>query len=182
MFASRSALRTLSMIELRRSRCAAATSTWSSKYEPPRKSSPSATCLCGSQLGSPARTAGLNRFGTESSTPSAQTAQIRAIFHCAKYSMPSAAYADTYVREPATLTHPALRAGAPLSRNAGEGAERSEAGEGLAISERGASPRLAGCLSRNAPSRHTRVCACRVAHLRCARGAERSEAGEGSSA
>jgi Domain of unknown function (DUF6285) len=29
-----------------------------------------------------------------------------------------------------TLTHPALRAGSPLSRNAGEGAERSEAGEG----------------------------------------------------
>jgi DNA polymerase-1 len=28
-----------------------------------------------------------------------------------------------------TLTHPALRAGSPLSRNAGEGAERSEAGE-----------------------------------------------------
>ena len=28
------------------------------------------------------------------------------------------------------LTHPALRAGSPLSRNAGEGAERSEAGEG----------------------------------------------------
>jgi precorrin-8X/cobalt-precorrin-8 methylmutase len=31
---------------------------------------------------------------------------------------------------PPTLTHPALRAGSPLSRNAGEGAERSEAGEG----------------------------------------------------
>jgi precorrin-8X/cobalt-precorrin-8 methylmutase len=30
----------------------------------------------------------------------------------------------------ATLTHPALRAGSPLSRNAGEGAERCEAGEG----------------------------------------------------
>ncbi len=29
-----------------------------------------------------------------------------------------------------TLTHPALRAGSPLSRSAGEGAERSEAGEG----------------------------------------------------
>ncbi len=29
-----------------------------------------------------------------------------------------------------TLTHPAPRAGSPLSRNAGEGAERSEAGEG----------------------------------------------------
>ena len=29
-----------------------------------------------------------------------------------------------------TLTHPALRTGSPLSRNAGEGAERSEAGEG----------------------------------------------------
>src|SRR6266566_7558670 len=29
-----------------------------------------------------------------------------------------------------TLTHPALPAGSPLSRNAGEGAERSEAGEG----------------------------------------------------
>jgi precorrin-8X/cobalt-precorrin-8 methylmutase len=29
-----------------------------------------------------------------------------------------------------TLTHPALRAGSPLSRTAGEGAERSEAGEG----------------------------------------------------
>ncbi len=29
-----------------------------------------------------------------------------------------------------TLTHPARRAGSPLSRNAGEGAERSEAGEG----------------------------------------------------
>jgi hypothetical protein len=28
------------------------------------------------------------------------------------------------------LTHPALRAGSPLSRTAGEGAERSEAGEG----------------------------------------------------
>jgi precorrin-8X/cobalt-precorrin-8 methylmutase len=31
---------------------------------------------------------------------------------------------------PTTLTHPALRAGSPLSRNAGEGAERREAGEG----------------------------------------------------
>jgi ribonuclease G len=31
-----------------------------------------------------------------------------------------------------TLTHPALRAGSSLSRNAGEGAERSEAGEGEA--------------------------------------------------
>ena len=30
----------------------------------------------------------------------------------------------------AALTHPALRAGSPLSRIAGEGAERSEAGEG----------------------------------------------------
>src|ERR1700746_925231 len=29
-----------------------------------------------------------------------------------------------------SLTHPALRAGSPLSRTAGEGAERSEAGEG----------------------------------------------------
>jgi hypothetical protein len=29
----------------------------------------------------------------------------------------------------ASLTQPALRAGSPLSRNAGEGAERSEAGE-----------------------------------------------------
>jgi hypothetical protein len=29
------------------------------------------------------------------------------------------------------LTHPALRAGSTLSRTAGEGAERSEAGEGL---------------------------------------------------
>jgi FO synthase len=32
--------------------------------------------------------------------------------------------------EPPTLTHPALRAGSPFSRNAGEGAERSKAGEG----------------------------------------------------
>ena len=32
--------------------------------------------------------------------------------------------------EPPTLTHPALRAGSPLSRSGGEGAERSEAGEG----------------------------------------------------
>jgi len=32
----------------------------------------------------------------------------------------------------ATLTHPALWAGSPLSRTAGEGAERSEAGEGAA--------------------------------------------------
>jgi DNA polymerase-1 len=31
-----------------------------------------------------------------------------------------------------TLTHPALQAGSPLSRSAGEGAERSEAGEGAA--------------------------------------------------
>src|SRR5712691_12646849 len=31
-----------------------------------------------------------------------------------------------------TLTHPALRAASPLSRTAGEGAERSEAGEGPA--------------------------------------------------
>jgi FO synthase len=31
---------------------------------------------------------------------------------------------------PPALTHPALRAGSPLSRNAGEGAERREAGEG----------------------------------------------------
>jgi hypothetical protein len=31
-----------------------------------------------------------------------------------------------------TLAHPSLRAGSPLSRNAGEGAERSEAGEGRA--------------------------------------------------
>ena len=30
-----------------------------------------------------------------------------------------------------TLTHPALRSGSPLSRTAGEGAERSEAGEGI---------------------------------------------------
>jgi 2-oxoglutarate dehydrogenase E2 component (dihydrolipoamide succinyltransferase) len=37
----------------------------------------------------------------------------------------------------ASLTQPALRAGSPLSRNAGEGAERSEAGEGkLAALER----------------------------------------------
>jgi DNA polymerase-1 len=35
-----------------------------------------------------------------------------------------------------TLTHPALRAGSPLSRNAGEGAERSEAGEGFALIRR----------------------------------------------
>ncbi len=35
-----------------------------------------------------------------------------------------------------TLTHPALRAGSPLSRNAGEGAERSEAGEGAASEAR----------------------------------------------
>ncbi|MGA7259390.1 MAG: 5-amino-6-(D-ribitylamino)uracil--L-tyrosine 4-hydroxyphenyl transferase CofH [Stellaceae bacterium] len=40
--------------------------------------------------------------------------------------------------EPPILTHPALRAGSPLSRIAGEGAERSEAGEGklVAILER----------------------------------------------
>ena len=40
--------------------------------------------------------------------------------------------------EPPTLTHPALWAGSPLSRIAGEGAERSEAGEGklAAILER----------------------------------------------
>ena len=31
-----------------------------------------------------------------------------------------------------TLTHPALRAGSPLSRSAGEGPERSEGGEGIA--------------------------------------------------
>jgi hypothetical protein len=31
------------------------------------------------------------------------------------------------------LTHPALQAGSPLSRTAGEGAERSEAGEGEAV-------------------------------------------------
>jgi FO synthase len=41
---------------------------------------------------------------------------------------------DTWVAgsgsEPPPLTHPSLRAGSPLSRNAGEGAERSEAGEG----------------------------------------------------
>src|SRR5271157_1283879 len=36
----------------------------------------------------------------------------------------------------ATLTHPPLRAGSPLSRNAGEGAERSEAGEGLSGTDR----------------------------------------------
>ena len=35
-------------------------------------------------------------------------------------------------RRPDTLTPPAPRAGSPLSRNAGEGAERSEAGEGKA--------------------------------------------------
>ncbi|HMD64150.1 MAG TPA: ScpA family protein [Stellaceae bacterium] len=35
----------------------------------------------------------------------------------------------------ATLTHPALRAGSPLSRIAGEGAERSEAGEGASRHE-----------------------------------------------
>src|SRR5205807_902202 len=34
-------------------------------------------------------------------------------------------------------------------------------------------------ISRTAPSRRTRACACRVAHLRCARGAACSEAGEG---
>ena len=33
----------------------------------------------------------------------------------------------------ATLTHPALRAGSPLSRSAGEGAERSKAGEGMPV-------------------------------------------------
>src|SRR5258708_18198911 len=32
-----------------------------------------------------------------------------------------------------SLTHPALRAGSPLSRIAGEGAERSEAGEGKPV-------------------------------------------------
>jgi hypothetical protein len=32
-----------------------------------------------------------------------------------------------------SLTHPALRAGSPLSRSAGEGAERSEAGEGATV-------------------------------------------------
>jgi len=84
MFASRSALRTLSVMELRRSRWAAATSTSRSRYEPPRKSRPSATCLCGSQLGSCARKDGLNRFGNDSSTPSAHTAQIRAIFQFSK--------------------------------------------------------------------------------------------------
>ncbi len=35
-----------------------------------------------------------------------------------------------------TLTHPALRAGSPLARTAGEGAERSEAGEGPAVLHR----------------------------------------------
>jgi 2-oxoglutarate dehydrogenase E2 component (dihydrolipoamide succinyltransferase) len=35
-----------------------------------------------------------------------------------------------------TLTHPALRAGSPLSRTAGEGPERSEGGEGIAALER----------------------------------------------
>jgi hypothetical protein len=35
---------------------------------------------------------------------------------------------ETLYRDP--LTHPARRAGSPLSRSAGEGAERSEAGEG----------------------------------------------------
>ncbi len=35
-----------------------------------------------------------------------------------------------------TLTHPAVPAGSPLSRNAGEGAERREAGEGLAELQR----------------------------------------------
>src|SRR5690349_4281888 len=41
-------------------------------------------------------------------------------------------YRPRRVREEAgaTLTQPALRAGSPLSRSAGEGAERSEAGEG----------------------------------------------------
>jgi ATP-dependent helicase/nuclease subunit B len=37
---------------------------------------------------------------------------------------------------PATLTHPALRAWSPLSRIAGEGAERSEAGEGEGVRAR----------------------------------------------
>jgi FO synthase len=41
---------------------------------------------------------------------------------------------DTWVAgsgsEPPSLTHPSLPAGSPLSRNAGEGAERSKAGEG----------------------------------------------------
>jgi FO synthase len=41
---------------------------------------------------------------------------------------------DTWVAgsgsEPPSLTHPSLPAGSPLSRNAGEGAERREAGEG----------------------------------------------------
>jgi 2-oxoglutarate dehydrogenase E2 component (dihydrolipoamide succinyltransferase) len=35
-----------------------------------------------------------------------------------------------------TLTHPAVPAGSPLSRSAGEGAEQSEAGEGIAALER----------------------------------------------
>src|SRR5215472_8561726 len=35
--------------------------------------------------------------------------------------------------EPPTLTHPAVRTGSPLSRNAGEGAEQSEAGEGKLV-------------------------------------------------
>jgi Domain of unknown function (DUF6285) len=41
-----------------------------------------------------------------------------------------------------SLTHPALRAGSPLSRNAGEGPERSEGGEG----EQGLLRRFAGDL------------------------------------
>ncbi len=40
--------------------------------------------------------------------------------------------AETSRRLAATLTHPSLRAGSPLSRNAGEGAERGGAGEGFA--------------------------------------------------
>src|SRR5215831_16974862 len=39
----------------------------------------------------------------------------------------------TICRARATLTHPALCAGSPLSRTAGEGAERSEAGEGTPL-------------------------------------------------
>jgi 2-oxoglutarate dehydrogenase E2 component (dihydrolipoamide succinyltransferase) len=41
---------------------------------------------------------------------------------------------------PDTLTHPALRAGSPLSRTAGEGAERSEAGEGIAAARERSGP------------------------------------------
>ena len=50
-------------------------STSSSRYEPPRKSRPSATCFCGTKLRQIASCAGVNRFGSAAARRARQTTQ-----------------------------------------------------------------------------------------------------------